>query len=144
MREIKFRAWNKKSKKMYYGNSNEWAEWFEAKDNPIGIINRILNGNYTEEEYIFMQYTGLKDRDGKEIYEGDIVKTRRGVGIVRFGDTYLTINGEYSIYYYGFYIEYGKYILSSDEDMVQPLLSSGCEVIGNIYENPELLRGEKQ
>ena len=62
MREIKFRAWDNKQNKMrndgfsiYYDGSIQFADSIESKD------------------FILMQYTGLKDKNGKEIYEGDIL-----------------------------------------------------------------------
>lgn len=70
---------------------------------------------------IIMQYTGLKDKNGKEIYEGDIVDTENGI---------------YEVLWYGEGACFRFHILGSLES---PLNYDDIKVIGNIYENPELL-----
>ena len=111
MREIKFRAWSEPLKLM---------QFFE---NDNGMLGK--NGEIHRENYKIMQYTGLKDSNGKEIYEGDIVKGTNG------------LKGGPSEVFYG----YGTW---------QPFSYLGnydgnCfEVVGNIYENPELISGNVQ
>lgn len=117
-RDIKFRAWHKVKQKMEY-------EFYLASDNG-GVLDRHLNDNKVA--YDLMQYTGLKDKNGKEIYEGDIVKTYLGnIDVIEIKDTAgadfgCSVNG------FGFKYDYNAYI---DDD---------CEVIGNIYENGDLLK----
>ena len=121
MREIKFRAWNKENKLMVYNNEYNSASYW-ASD--IGIINGRFNNNL---HYIWMQYTGIKDKNGKEIYEGDIIRN--------------IVGEKYLVYY-----DKGTHFLhdiakdTDYEDIAMYMCSSFGNIIGNIYENKELLK----
>jgi uncharacterized phage protein (TIGR01671 family) len=120
MRELKFRAWDKEEVRM-------WSHDDIDKSDTNGIVmwGDIFND---DTEFIIMQYTGLKDKNGKEIYEGDVV---RGSG--SYED-----NTDKVIWQTGEFVRYGKY-----NDGISTIgLNHGLawfEVIGNIYENPELV-----
>ena len=106
MREIKFRYWNKELKKMtYMEDTSSWSAFWDGVDPGY-------------DEHVLMQYTGLKDKKGKEIYEGDIVKCGNYLNIVNWSKQYGLDN----------------YFFYENEDK---------EVVGNIYENPKLLTKEK-
>lgn len=114
MREIKFRGWYKTRQCMWDGGFSVSQDGLE-----------IYNDNLEDISYhlILMQYTGLKDKNGKEIYEGDIVRGKAGsVGQVKWIGSGLTIVG-----YMGY------------DDTHHWGFDETTEVIGNIYENPELL-----
>ena len=138
----KFRAYDGGSLSRMYqpedvmvGNGNIWIndEDFDAGE---WIVNNDLE---------LMQSTGLKDKDGQEIFEGDIVK-RDGVKrpeVVRFGEWTDVDSLGYKEQYIGFYFESeheGQEWLHS----VQPQFNHLYKVIGNIYENPQFLEGGKK
>jgi uncharacterized phage protein (TIGR01671 family) len=129
MREIKFRAWDIESKKMVF--VSELSFWCDAQGKhgfDIGVrwddINDPVFGN-PDTEYILMQYTGLKDKNGKEIYEGDIL--------------------QWNLHHptFKFHIEWdisrGKFYSPDGGATINEQWSEYCEVVDNIYENSEYL-----
>ena len=124
MREIKFRAWKK--------SANRMLDWAELCAMPR--LCNVLNGEYLE---AVMQYTGLHDKkrteeypDGQEIYEGDIVTEDEQLWKIVWDVNKLA----------GFEAQ-------NEDDENYYLGGAGwerCEVIGNIYENPELLEANAE
>lgn len=113
MREIKFRAWWVGSKLM-----ESWKEILRTE--PLSMYFE------PDERTVLMQYTGLKDKNGKEIYEGDIVLE------------YESGRGIYGIKYEVAYEHNGFWLKDRDNECGFGL-TDDMEIIGNIYENSELI-----
>lgn len=166
-RPLKFRAWNPKTK-------------FMTEPFSIQIKNKPLTETYTYPDQILQQFTGLLDKNGKEIYEGDIVQADRYFANQRWWrtveeipkikrevrqqkkDTYKDVS--VVRYYDGEFQIFGKSLRDFREwdgrrktFVVKKWETSGSgytsdyhegilhiEIIGNIYENPELLKGESK
>lgn len=130
-REIKFRVWGK-TEKEYIRYPFAWLSLF---DSPDGLE---IEEN---EDLVIEQYTGLKDKNGKEIYEGDIVRTTDRVtnkdlifpiGVVEFKQQAFWICN----------VPSERPDFTHNETLLQ-YWETDLEVIGNIHENLELLGGEE-
>ena len=123
MREIKFRAWDKEIEKMYpvleIDFVEEWVRMYSK------ITGRHCNHL---DDLVLMQYTGLKDKNGKEIYEGDIVK-----------GNFIKDNSEVigKVAYFDKDTAFICHLLGGDYAILVNL--EHLEVIGNIYENLKFL-----
>lgn len=123
-RVIKFRAWSKTQNKMDY---EPWFDEYSGGGAPVNAFDH-------HKDLEFMQFTGLLDKNGKEIYEGDILKNRPngnkyngGIGIVEYvtnNPVGHPINGYWAALY----------------DEAWTIYPKECEIVGNIYENPNLLK----
>lgn len=136
-REIKFRAWVKETETMWYSDSEKAEDkiYFLLINSSGPYLSPVHHEEYDEyTEFELMQYTGLKDRNGKEIYEGDVVKGKTHLGNI---EVFTRFIGEVKFFAPKFQIEGVKKYNGVREEM-----NSSYEIIGNIYENPELLEGD--
>lgn len=134
MRDIRFRAWDLKKKKMGVTFSLEDAS-YEGFPSPFTDANGECD---IRAKYEVMQYTNLKDKNGKKIYEGDIVSIPN--------DKYQPDNGEAPLVLVDVRFANGCFVVEGGVfPMDEPLLGYAEEaaIIGNIYENPELLEAKQ-
>lgn len=135
MREIKFRAWDKKEKKMYYDVQNT----YDFMINNGGCFEESFKDVLEYDNYVVMQYTNCYDINGKEIYEGDIIRLEE-VDDREIGSTWEHIGK--IVYKRGaFFVCYFDYYADGDEELICDAQVEFGTVIGNVYENKELLEG---
>ena len=151
MREIKFRAWDKKSKKM------RQVAWISFQDYPLRkglpVVVQVWGWSIIEDKDILLrreinevellEFTGLKDKNGKEIFEGDIIKF-----LGRWDDNGRVLPPDYKPYIVeflrgAFTAVPTKYERGHAANFFKEHMAVGHtdnEIIGNIYSNPELLK----
>jgi hypothetical protein len=125
--DIKARAWDKKHKRMWQfaDIDSEHSCCLNAYDF-TGDSYEKYGGKEPEEDLIPLLYSGLKDKNEKEIYKGDFVKQK-------FPATGTMQKGE-------IIFNRGRFCINNGT-IPDELVSEICEVVGNVYENPELLAG---
>ena len=117
MREIKFREWIPEEHRFIYSEPGNLGRFFFVVEQLKKAGSKVK----------VQQFTGLKDRNGKEIYEGDIVRD---------------VSESDLVFPVAFDVEWAGYRMPKEfnEEYAFPLTEVELEVIGNIYENPELLK----
>ena len=125
-REIKFRIWNSLNDTMTYPDRYcfDWS-WFGVStehylDDSAGVYP------IDESVYKLMQFTGLQDKNGKDIYEGDIIRDNEYILIIVWDNTYCSFCLDRKGWMYRHW--FGESCDPKD-----------CEIIGNVHQNPELL-----
>jgi uncharacterized phage protein (TIGR01671 family) len=138
-REIRFRAWDREKEAMYFDVQNVYDCAPEGTDAHFQAFGQFISGGkwieFSEHQagrFALMQYTGLKDKNGKEIYEGDLLRELNhwpaSYTTKKHGTVYLPVQFKDGGYFYG------------EDEVLSGHDTGHLEVIGNIYENPELLK----
>lgn len=130
-REIKFRVWDKLLQEMNYIDLCDLAEgddyWYDGETSIWEVMN---DATSEQRRYVIQQYTGLKDKNGKEIYDGDLIRYKNG-GIEEIDEVFF--DKEYGTFEIAFNrnksnsATLGFWIADLDEE-------SSYEIIGNIYD----------
>lgn len=136
-REIKFRTWDESTNTMYMdslvGNSGKLvAVEYTTEENDLELLYNTYENGMHPEQFILMQFSGIKDYKGKEVYEGDICRFDTENGIV-IAEVYFKECSDENEWVSGLYFKFLRHEEYDGDNGVE------FEIIGNIYENGELL-----
>jgi len=141
MREVKFRAWNKTKKVMVcnspfiswcVGDGTATISEYVPHNGGYALNSVRQLSHYEFDNFIFMQFTGLKDENGKEIYEGDILGYCDNYPGLVFWDS--------TCHRWSLLERYPKGEYNREHEL--DYLTEPMKILGNIHENPDLLEGE--
>lgn len=149
----KFRTWLKTEKRMVKTDNllDIDYEYNEVQTQEIYFVNGLPDDrdleSFSFEDVILMQSTGVKDLNGIEIFEGDILELQGFRMVVKFGSyNYIEPSNsgcgamDYMYDGLGFYVELINFVFLDDISPFEPETLKESVVIGNIYENPEFLK----
>lgn len=125
MKDIKFRCWNKDENKMIYNAQGAYDYGCRGIDLPVNNFQDVID----EDRFELMQFTGLHDKNGVEIYEGDILLN------TTYGDLWVVE------FYDGSWIIENKNKNIKDVENLYDI--EGLLVYSNIYDNPDLVKGSE-
>jgi uncharacterized phage protein (TIGR01671 family) len=125
MREIKFRAWDNLKNEMM---GEVWELRFGDQEN-------VVAGDRQSQNFTLMQYTGLKDKNGKEIYEGDVMADRTKPKYRHKDKKEVVVWVEQHPYY-----PHEWHLADNNKSGEYSLTYENWEIIGNIHQNPDLLK----
>ena len=141
-REIKFRAWDKKGKttlsprELNFGGM--YLNLFLGRIVTINYSPNVEEAEDVENDLIPLQYTDLKDKNGKEIYEGDCFRLAQNtIGTVKYVNEYGAFMVEYLGNKLNSLVKDFNFAMPDDNAVLE---ANELEIIGNIYENPKLLK----
>ena len=148
MREIKFRVWDKTEHRMFgveqlaFDQNGEIVSIYSDGPDFSNDLDTLMGNKPDLNEAVLMEYTGLHDKNGRKIYESDILRVTD-----EDGESYVaTVKWFGEEYYPAFDLEGIPAAWNYDANALSTIFNSGaetCEVIGNIHYTPELLEDKK-
>lgn len=138
--KIKFRVWDKINNSMFVPEKSATIKFMIDFNGDLRIMdtytNRLWSGIVSEDDYEFMLFTGLQDKKGREIYKGDVLKgTNNQIYYVDFIRGCFYLKPKNKIFSHLGWVEWLP--MCEIDRLANPV---DFEVIGNIYEDPELLK----